>query len=90
MKKWLLLSFTLLLVFVAACGDSKDDSTNDSQTAENEKSETENNNAITIEDVYGEQTIEGTPKRVVVLEWVYAEDLLALGVQPVGMADIEG
>lgn len=36
------------------------------------------------------KTIKGTPERVVVLEWVYGEDLLALGVQPVGMADIKG
>lgn len=28
--------------------------------------------------------------RVVALEWVYAEDLLALGIQPVGVADIQG
>lgn len=38
----------------------------------------------------GETTITGTPKRVIALEWTYVEDLLALGVQPVGVADIEG
>jgi ABC-type Fe3+-hydroxamate transport system substrate-binding protein len=38
----------------------------------------------------GETEITGTPERIVVLEWTYAEDLLALGVQPVGVADIEG
>ena len=27
---------------------------------------------------------------MVALEWLYAEDVLALGVQPVGIADIEG
>ncbi len=31
-----------------------------------------------------------TPTRVVALGWVYVEDLLALGIQPVGVADIEG
>ncbi|MGB7376623.1 MAG: iron-siderophore ABC transporter substrate-binding protein [Rivularia sp. (in: cyanobacteria)] len=31
-----------------------------------------------------------TPSRVVALGWVYVEDLLALGIQPVGVADIEG
>ncbi|MBE9125218.1 MULTISPECIES: ABC transporter substrate-binding protein [unclassified Coleofasciculus] len=31
-----------------------------------------------------------TPSRVVALEWVYVEDLLALGIQPVGVADIKG
>lgn len=38
----------------------------------------------------GETPIEGTPQRIVALEWTYAEDLLALGVQPVGVADLEG
>lgn len=38
----------------------------------------------------GETTITGTPKRVIALEWTYVEDLLAVGVQPVGVADIEG
>lgn len=28
--------------------------------------------------------------RVVTLEWVYVEDLLALGIQPIGVADIRG
>lgn len=38
----------------------------------------------------GTAEIKGTPQRIVALEWVYAEDLLALGVQPVGVADIAG
>lgn len=42
-----------------------------------------------IKHAMGETEIIGTPKRVVALEWIYAEDLLALGVQPVGVADIE-
>src|SRR5690606_16878023 len=37
-----------------------------------------------------EACVPETPQRVVVLEWTYVEDLLALGVQPVGVADIEG
>jgi iron complex transport system substrate-binding protein len=36
----------------------------------------------------GETEITRTPKRIIALEWIYAEDLLALGVQPVGVADI--
>lgn len=31
-----------------------------------------------------------TPTRIVALEWVYVEDLLALGIQPIGVADIRG
>ena len=30
------------------------------------------------------------PTRIVALEWVYIEDLLALGIQPIGVADIRG
>jgi ABC-type Fe3+-hydroxamate transport system substrate-binding protein len=47
-------------------------------------------NVRMIKHAMGETEIAGIPKRIVVLEWVYAEDLLALGVQPVGVADIEG
>ncbi|RXZ80126.1 iron-siderophore ABC transporter substrate-binding protein [Paenibacillaceae bacterium] len=43
----------------------------------------------TIKHNLGEAVIEGTPQRVIALEWSIAEDLLALGVQPVGIADIE-
>lgn len=35
-------------------------------------------------------TLEQAATRVVALEWSYAEDLLALGVQPVGVADMAG
>lgn len=45
---------------------------------------------ITVEHALGTTTITGTPTRVVALEWTYVEDLLALGLQPVGAADIEG
>ena len=31
-----------------------------------------------------------TPTRIVALEWVYVENLLALGIQPIGVADIGG
>lgn len=43
-----------------------------------------------ITHVMGEITLPATPQRIVVLEWSYLEDVLALGVQPVGVADIEG
>ncbi|MBV6622437.1 MAG: iron-siderophore ABC transporter substrate-binding protein [Rivularia sp. (in: Bacteria)] len=37
-----------------------------------------------------ESNISKTPTRIVALEWVYVENLLALGIQPVGIADIKG
>lgn len=44
----------------------------------------------TITHALGESTITGTPQRIVALEWTYVEELLALGIQPIGVADIEG
>jgi ferric hydroxamate transport system substrate-binding protein len=43
-----------------------------------------------IEHVGGKTCVSENPQRVVALEWTYVEDVLALGVQPVGIADIEG
>jgi iron complex transport system substrate-binding protein len=43
-----------------------------------------------IEHVGGTTTLTGTPQRIVVLEWYLLEEVLAAGVQPVGVADIEG
>jgi iron complex transport system substrate-binding protein len=44
----------------------------------------------TIKHTRGEVTLDKPALRVVALEWTYVENLLALGVQPVGVADIEG
>lgn len=38
----------------------------------------------------GQTTITGTPERIVALEWRQVEDVLALGIQPVGVADLAG
>lgn len=45
---------------------------------------------VTIKHGLGETTVEAQPSRIVVLEWSLLEDLLALGIQPVGAADIAG
>jgi len=42
------------------------------------------------EHALGTACVPAEVERVVALEWTYVEDLLALGVQPVGVADIEG
>lgn len=44
----------------------------------------------TIEHAMGKTEIKGTPSKIVILEWNYAENLLALGMQPAGLADIAG
>jgi len=43
-----------------------------------------------IEHALGITCVPADVERVVALEWTYVENLLALGVQPVGVADIEG
>ncbi|MCT2536048.1 iron-siderophore ABC transporter substrate-binding protein [Aquibacillus koreensis] len=102
-KAILLLLIGLLTSFVlVACGNDEaepettdnngtEDTTDNNTTEDTEGTEdTEEASSVTVTDMYGEQTFETTPERVVVLEWVYAEDVLALDIQPVGMADIEG
>ncbi len=80
MKKRLLLAITaLLLLILAAC----------SSTEEETAAPAEESEPVTIQGTNGEVTLDGPAKKVVVLEWTYAEDLLAVGVQPAGMADIE-
>lgn len=46
--------------------------------------------AITIDTARGPVGLPGPATRVVALEWVHAEELLALGVVPVGVADVRG
>ncbi len=43
-----------------------------------------------FEHALGAACVPDEVERVVALEWAYIEDVLALGVQPVGVADIEG
>lgn len=44
---------------------------------------------ITVQDSRGEQTLETTPQKVVVLNWDLAEQVIELGVTPVGMPEIK-
>lgn len=82
----------LLLFTVTACGGGAE------APAENNTASTENTNSnaqqpkapLTVKHALGEETFTETPKRIVVLEWTLAEDLLALGIQPAGVADIKG
>jgi len=69
--------FTLVL---AACSSDKEET---KETGSKEES-------VTFQGTNGEVTLDKPAKKVVVLEWTYAENLLALGIQPAGMADIAG
>jgi iron complex transport system substrate-binding protein len=45
---------------------------------------------VTVEGANGPVGLDAPAENVVALEWTYVEDLLALGVQPIGVADISG
>lgn len=77
MKRLLLLVCLLLSLFVANIAAAQDGTT----CEEGFKS---------LVHVLGEVCIPENVERVVALEWTYVEDLLAVGIQPVGVADIEG
>lgn len=86
---------TLMLAFImilAGCGSSASDTKQGTPAAGGSGSDT---NATapatkTIKHAMGTTDIKGTPTRIVILEWNYAENLLAVGLQPVGMADMAG
>ena len=84
MKMRLLSVLTILSVMLAACSTAEEEPA----TGTGENSETVDS-SVTIEGTNGEVTLDEPAEKVVALEWTYAEDLLAVGVQPAGMADIE-
>lgn len=45
---------------------------------------------VTVSHLKGSTTLKQPARKVVALEWTYAEDLLALGVSPAGVADVKG
>lgn len=93
MKKLALIAIVLLITILSACSSDSGNTENAGDTEGSKDKETAESNSesrsVTITDAMGEQTIEGTPKNIVVLEWGYAEDLLALGMQPAGVAGLE-
>lgn len=83
------LTVPALSLSLAACSSSEDSGSSE-ESGSNEGS-SENSESVTVTDGYdNEVTLEETPENVVALEWVYAEDLLALGMQPAGIADLDG
>lgn len=79
MKKWTLFLLAAVMLVLAACSSDE----------ENTSTETENGgDPVTITGTNGEVTLDQPAQKVVVLEWTYAENLLAVGIQPAGMADI--
>ncbi|MDF2668009.1 MAG: periplasmic binding protein [Paenibacillus sp.] len=89
------LVLTLALVFVTGCANKTDDTKQSGASATPSSSPSASASPTpaaskSIKHAGGTTELKTTPKKVVALEWVYAEDVLALGVQPVGVADITG
>jgi ABC-type Fe3+-hydroxamate transport system substrate-binding protein len=78
------------LLTLAACG-STEDSQSDTESSESASAEASGVEPISLTDAEG-RTVElpGPAEDVVVLEWQQIEDVLTLGVTPVGVADPEG
>ncbi|MBA2174439.1 iron-siderophore ABC transporter substrate-binding protein [Halobacillus locisalis] len=95
MKKIWVFALVFLIMLLAACSNNETDNSDESEMNEEttedatEDSSSEEERSITIEDAMGEVTIDGTPQKIVVLEWTYAEDLQALGMEPVGVAGLD-
>lgn len=77
---------TALCTIIASCTPSKDEPQNVSASAD----VTESSTAITISGALGDVTLDAPAIKVVVLEYSYTEHVLAAGIEPVGVADIEG
>ncbi|MEI3611519.1 ABC transporter substrate-binding protein [Pseudogracilibacillus sp. SO30301A] len=83
MKKVIALSL-VLLVGLTGCMEKNDESSEKSNDNENAKTQ------IELEGVIGTSSFDKPKEKVVALEWSIVEELLISGVQPVGIADIEG
>ncbi|NED99885.1 ABC transporter substrate-binding protein [Phytoactinopolyspora halotolerans] len=87
---------------LSACGTSEDtddadgggDDTAQNDDAQNDDADgdaPEDAGPVTVTDARGEEiTLDEPAQDVVALEWSEAEDLVILGVMPVGVADVEG
>ncbi|MDQ1914908.1 iron-siderophore ABC transporter substrate-binding protein [Paenibacillus sp. GD4] len=80
-----------IVLLIAGCGNSAAPANSASKPADSAATQKESQaSKRTIKHVLGTTDLEAAPKKIVALEWVYAEDLLALGIQPAGVADIAG
>lgn len=80
MKKMGLILIALMLIFLAACGTTEEKTTTSGEDKANVES-------YTVTHAMGETTIEGEPKRIVILTNEGIEALLAMGVTPVGAVE---
>lgn len=74
----------------AAAGDDGAAGSPDAEAAASGSSTGETAGPITFTDERGEHTLEEPADEVVSLEWGLTENLLTLGVEPIGQADVQG
>lgn len=87
MRRHLLATATVAVaaLSLAACGTTEP-SSDDAAAASGKPAE-----KITLTDAKGTKvTLDGPATKVVATEWNVVEDLVALGVDPVGVADVKG
>lgn len=76
---------------VAACGTTEPTATPSGSTAGSTAGQPNAAGPITVTDGRGKQvTVPSAATKVVALEWSSVENVVALGVQPVGVADVKG
>ncbi|WP_299530048.1 iron-siderophore ABC transporter substrate-binding protein [uncultured Streptomyces sp.] len=88
MRRHLLASATVAVaaLSLAACGTSEPSTSDASASASAKTSE-----KITLTDDAGKKlTLDGPATKVIATEWNIVEDLVSLGVDPVGVSDIKG
>ncbi|WP_458121607.1 ABC transporter substrate-binding protein [Paenibacillus sp. Z6-24] len=78
----------VLMLALAGCGTAGNTKAEGEATSAGGGS-TETAGPVTIKHNHGETKLDKPAQRVVTLEWTFTEDLVALGVQPVGNADNE-
>ncbi|QMV42809.1 ABC transporter substrate-binding protein [Cohnella cholangitidis] len=83
---------SLLAVALAACGQSNNNSSESasapsSPAASASASAAPNEGSITVEDALGTVVLPKAPEKIVTMEFGFADALVTLGLQPVGVAD---
>lgn len=79
----------LAVASLAACGTTEAPEV-DAEGATSATEAAGTSGPVTVTDERGEVTLDAPAERVVSLEWGLTENLLALGVEPVGQADVAG
>lgn len=90
MNKQLFALLVFLMAIMMIVPVFAEDDTTDADIVETQEAVECEEGTIGIEDALGVVCVPEGVENVVALEWSYIENLLAVGVQPVGAADIEG